>query len=122
NAERAYEGGGEVAWIGDSARKQMIDRGMDDRDSDDYGRPQDVDLPVLGARQVVRGESEVEVGEEAGAADSGREQAGASAVPPGLGSGLRAGRHHPAGTVPLPPPARSPKPAPEADNACLATG
>jgi hypothetical protein len=78
-----------LAALRDRPREELLDRPVDNRDGHDHGRPEDDDLPVLLPREVVRGEREVEVGEEPGDADPGGEQDRAAPVSPGFGSRVR---------------------------------
>ena len=70
--------GGEV--LGDRAREQLLDRPLQGRDEDEHRRPQHGDLAVVLPGELVRGEREVEVGDQPGEPDADREQARAAAV------------------------------------------
>ena len=86
--------------VGDRAREQLLDRPEEDRDRHEDGRPQDDDLAVGRPLEVVRGEREVDVGQEPRRPDarptaSPRSARSASSPPP-------LPRAPCAGTVPAP--------------------
>ena len=70
--------------LGDRAREQLLDRALQGRDEDEDRRPQHRDLAVLLLRELVRGDDEVEVGDQARQPDADREQAGAPPVAGGF--------------------------------------
>jgi ribonuclease E len=66
--------------FGDVAGKQLFDRSVEGRDGDEDGRPDDRYLAVVGLGENVRGDEEVDVGDDAGEADADREEARGLAV------------------------------------------
>src|SRR5262249_6389752 len=61
-----------------------LDRALENGDHDEDRRPEHRDLPVLVLRELMRGDREVEVGDQPRDPDADREQARASPIAPGL--------------------------------------